>query len=104
MTNLISRISYFDIFKTKVSESYLLPKINIEKSLETLALINKYEYKIHNNKNSDLNFILHEWLKDSSDIFKNNIINAYINYKRAIFLTNTNSIFVTIIYYICDRT
>jgi len=87
MASLISRLSYSDIFKTKVSVKYLLPKIDFEKSLEFLATINKFEYKINDKKNTDLNFILNDWLKDSNEYFKNQVYNAY---SKQVILKNKN--------------
>jgi hypothetical protein len=76
-TTITSRLSYNDIFNDKTSLNSLVKKIDVKQSLELLAIINKYQYKIYENESSEIKFILNEWLIDSGSELKNHIINCY---------------------------
>ncbi|BDW93434.1 hypothetical protein MACH07_22660 [Flagellimonas marinaquae] len=77
-TKLISRVSYADIFKGNESISELIVKSDVLKSLELLAIINKYQYKIHEKPNSEIQFILTEWLINEKQELKKQILDCFI--------------------------
>lgn len=74
---MIIRVGYKELFNKSANINKLLSNIEIETSLELLAIINKYEYKIYNSDLSDLNFICNEWLIKSSNDFKKKLIDYY---------------------------
>ncbi|QEE49917.1 hypothetical protein FUA48_10095 [Flavobacterium alkalisoli] len=78
-TQLISRISYKQVFKEETKIETLLNNINILQSLEILAIINKYEYKINFKSDSELVFILHHWITNSNIELKKKITKCYYN-------------------------
>lgn len=76
-TQFNSRLSYSDIFKDKPNIFTLVKKIDFYPALEFLVVINKYEHKIQKEPNSEIKFILNNWLPYSSEKIKNKIIAAY---------------------------
>tara|TARA_R110001592_G_scaffold111265_2_gene308174 strand:- start:1326 stop:3032 length:1707 start_codon:yes stop_codon:yes gene_type:complete len=79
-TKLITRLSYEHIFNDNESIQNLIKKADVLKSLEVLALINKYEYKIHRNSNSEVRFIVQEWLKDVDESIKKKIVVSFLKF------------------------
>ncbi|WKL44888.1 hypothetical protein [Flavobacterium sp. ZE23DGlu08] len=76
-TKLISRIAYSDIFNKSENIKSVINKINPEKAIVLLAIINKYHHEIHKGFNSELKFILNEWLVNSDKDLKSKVINSY---------------------------
>lgn len=79
-TKLITRLSYEHIFNGNESIQSLIKKADVFKSLELLSLINKYEYKIHRYPNSEVRFIVQEWLKDADESIKKKIIVSFLKF------------------------
>lgn len=79
-TKLITRLSYEHIFNDNESIQNLIKKADVLKSLELLALLNKYEYKIHRNPNSEVRFIVQEWLKDVDESIKKKIVISFLKF------------------------
>lgn len=76
-SRIFSRIGYKDIFNESADIKSILSKIEIEPALEFLVVLNKYEHNVYHDKLSDLNFICKNWLINSSDDLKNQIIKCY---------------------------
>lgn len=79
-TTLVMRVSYKDVFAKSVSKNKLLECINIEHALEMLVLINKTEHVIKKSSQTELKFILNEWLINSNPEFKQSIIDCYLKF------------------------
>lgn len=54
--------------------------VDVLKSLEFLALINKNEYKLRKHPNAEIQFILHEWLVDTNETLKNKILDSFMEF------------------------
>lgn len=91
-TKLISRIAYSDIFNKSENIKSIINKINTEKAIVLLAIINKYEHKIHKESNSELKFILNEWLVNSDKDLKSKVINSYSKLVEKRDIKNSNEI------------
>lgn len=73
---MISRIGYKEVFNKPVEEG-IIKKIELEPALEFLSAINKFEYKIHDERSSDLKFICNDWLVRSDQNLKDKILKSY---------------------------
>lgn len=76
-TKLIARLTYNDIFTQRRNIESLKKEIDINDSLLILSTINKFEYKLREKDNSEIIFIISEWLLDVSHELQNKIIEAY---------------------------
>lgn len=76
-TKLTTRLNYSNIFNDNDTIEDLINKVDIEISLETLALINKYQYKIQEDDKSEIRFIIYDLLVNCDENLKKNIINGY---------------------------
>jgi len=76
-SRIFSRIGYNDVFNESADIKSILSKIEIKPALEFLVVLNKYEHNVYHDKLSDLNYICKNWLIDSTDELKNQIIKCY---------------------------
>lgn len=74
---IFSRIGYSEVFNKSADIKNLLRKIEIDPALEFLVVLNKFEHNVYHEELSDLNFICKNWLINSSDELKNQIIKCY---------------------------
>ena len=76
-TDILVRLGYSQIFTQRRTIKSLQDKVDIEDSLILLSTINKYEYKLREKDNTELHFILSEWLTEDNPDLRNKIIGAY---------------------------
>lgn len=77
-TKLTARLNYSSIFNDKETVEELLKKVDIKRSLETLAIINKFQHKIHEDEKSEINFIINDFLENCDKEIKDKVVNGYI--------------------------
>ena len=73
-TKLISRLGYKEFYNNSDSIEKLLKHIHLDTALEFLVLINKNEHVLNQDENSEIRFILREWIPDTSEDFKTNFL------------------------------
>lgn len=88
MVKIITRLSYTTVFDDKINIDKLVNQTNQVAALTLLATINKFEYKIHKSSDSEIKFILHEWITGSDTSFKKQVVNAFIKHNDRSKLTN----------------
>ncbi|APZ46279.1 hypothetical protein BW723_08205 [Polaribacter reichenbachii] len=76
-TQIITKLSYSNIFNDKPKVKDLLLKINFQDGLKTLSHINLFNYKFSDKDGFEIKFILKEWLIQSDENFKNKILDEY---------------------------
>lgn len=76
-TDILVRLAYNDIFTQRMNIDSLLKKLDINDSLFVLSSINEYDYKLREKDNSELSFILNEWLIEENRELRKSIIDAY---------------------------
>ncbi|WP_298485903.1 hypothetical protein [uncultured Maribacter sp.] len=76
-TDILVRLSYSNIFKQKCTIESLQKKVDTNDSLFVLSTLNKYEYKLREKDNTELQFILKEWLIEENQDIRNRIVAAY---------------------------
>lgn len=79
-SKLIVRLAYENIFGDKPKISTLLNKVNRNESLIILTLLNKYEYKLRSDSQSEVRFILNEWLSKANPNLKKKILSAFLKH------------------------
>jgi hypothetical protein len=79
-TDVIVRPSYNNIFQQRPTIKSLQKEISISDSLFVLSTINKYEYKLREKDNTELQFILNEWLIGINQEIRKRIVSAYARY------------------------
>ena len=79
-TDVIVRLFYSNIFQQRRTIKSLRKEINISDSLFVLSTINKCEYKLREKDNTELQFILNEWLIRVNQEIRKRIVSAYAKY------------------------
>lgn len=76
-TEILVRLSYSNIFDQRRNIESLKKEVDINDSLFVLSTLNKYEYKLREKDNTELQFILNEWLIEENQEIRNKIVAAY---------------------------
>lgn len=71
------RLSYSNIFRQRRTIESLQKEVDINDSLFVLSALNKYEYKLREKDNTELQFILNEWLVEDNQEIRTRIVSAY---------------------------
>lgn len=79
-TDILTRLAYSNVFTQKRSVKTLLKEIDLKDALFVLSTLNRYEYKLRKKDDTELNFILNEWLLHENQELRSSIINAYAKY------------------------
>lgn len=76
-TKLISRIGYSHVFGSTLDYNNILKKLDVDCAMTLLTIINKNENKLYNGNNTEIRFMMNEWLAHSSKNLKDKIVAAY---------------------------
>ncbi|WP_179350047.1 hypothetical protein [Winogradskyella pacifica] len=76
-TDILVRLAYSNVFSQRRSIKSLQKEINVKDALFVLSTLNKYEYKLREKDNTELRFILNEWLLKDNLKLRTDIVNAY---------------------------
>lgn len=87
-TDILVRLGYSQIFSKRRTIQSLQKEVDIKDSLILLSTINKYEYKLREKDNTELHFILSEWLIEDNPELRNKIIGAYAKHAEKSFVKN----------------
>ncbi|KXO01259.1 hypothetical protein LS48_01995 [Aequorivita aquimaris] len=87
-TDILVRLGYSQIFTQRHTIKSLLKEVDIVDSLILLTAINKYEYKLREKDNTELHFILSEWLIEDNSDLRNKIIGAYAKHSEKFVINN----------------
>jgi len=79
-TKMFSRLGYKEFYINSESIDVLLNHIHLDSALEFLVLINKNEHLLEKNENTEIRFILNEWIPSTSDDFKTKFIRGFIEH------------------------
>jgi len=79
-TKMFSRLGYKEFYINSESIDVLLNHIHLDSALEFLVLINKNEHLLEKNENTEIRFILNEWIPSTSDDFKTKFIRVFIEH------------------------
>lgn len=77
---MISRLGYKEFYSKNESIDFLIKNIHLDTALEFLVLINKNEHQLYDNENSEIRFIIHEWIPSTNDEFKNKLIRVFLEH------------------------
>ena len=87
-TDILVRLGYSQIFTQRRTIKSLQEEVDVIDSLILLSTINKYEYKLREKDNTELHFILSEWLIEDNPDLRNKIIGAYAKHAEKSIVNN----------------